>query len=215
VLRSPYYLRARHYDPGLGRFLQKDPVPFIQRYAYAGNHPAGYVDPTGLFGINSLKKAARSIENTAVRGIQGAASATIDFLRPALTLNCLDAVVGIGALWIEATQPELIPLLEEGLGAFRTVAVADSLKRGAAPILLSAGGLSVGVATNTVQIDPKEGLSSSNLINAGGVVASASGSLGATLAFTNATALRTFGSRLGAVSMIYSTGRCLGDILGG
>lgn len=46
--RELLYLRARHYDPALGRFLQQDPLPFMQRYAYVGNNPANYVDPTGL-----------------------------------------------------------------------------------------------------------------------------------------------------------------------
>ena len=37
--RGLYYLRARAYDPALGRFLQRDPVPFAQRYAYVGEQP--------------------------------------------------------------------------------------------------------------------------------------------------------------------------------
>jgi len=46
--RGLYDLRARMYDPALGRFLQRDPLPFVQRYAYAGDNPANYVDPRGL-----------------------------------------------------------------------------------------------------------------------------------------------------------------------
>ena len=49
-----YYLRARYYDPGVGRFLGRDPVngdPFnplsMHRYAYAGNDPCNLSDPTG------------------------------------------------------------------------------------------------------------------------------------------------------------------------
>ena len=42
------YLRARYYDPAVGRFLSRDPVPFLQRYAYVGNNPANLVDPSGL-----------------------------------------------------------------------------------------------------------------------------------------------------------------------
>jgi RHS repeat-associated protein len=46
-----YYLRARHYDPATGRFTQPDPIGFAgggNLYAYAGNNPATYSDPTGL-----------------------------------------------------------------------------------------------------------------------------------------------------------------------
>src|SRR5579872_4717130 len=34
-----YYMRQRWYDPGLGRFLSKDPMRTKNRYAYAGNNP--------------------------------------------------------------------------------------------------------------------------------------------------------------------------------
>jgi RHS repeat-associated protein len=48
------YLRARYYDPSTGRFLTKDPLrgaataPLTQqRYAYAGNSPTRFADPSG------------------------------------------------------------------------------------------------------------------------------------------------------------------------
>lgn len=48
-----YYLRARQYDPGTGRFLTTDPVslpiddPYVASYVYAGNNPTRYTDPSG------------------------------------------------------------------------------------------------------------------------------------------------------------------------
>lgn len=44
------YMRARHYDPATGRFLQSDPlgVEADQLYAYAAGNPYVYGDPTGL-----------------------------------------------------------------------------------------------------------------------------------------------------------------------
>jgi RHS repeat-associated protein len=42
------YLRARYYDAATGRFASRDPLPLMQRYAYAGGNPVNFVDPSGL-----------------------------------------------------------------------------------------------------------------------------------------------------------------------
>ena len=42
------YLRARYYEPETGRFISRDPVPHRQSYAYVGNPPCDFVDPSGL-----------------------------------------------------------------------------------------------------------------------------------------------------------------------
>lgn len=48
------YMKARHYDPVIGRFYSNDPVGFkasnpvmFNRYAYANNNPYTFVDPDG------------------------------------------------------------------------------------------------------------------------------------------------------------------------
>jgi RHS repeat-associated protein len=46
-----YYYRARYYSPVLGRFISEDPSGFnggLNVYAYAGNSPVSYYDPSGL-----------------------------------------------------------------------------------------------------------------------------------------------------------------------
>ena len=54
-----YYLRARYYDPGIGRFTSYDEIqgdisnPLdMNRYVYCINNPIKYVDPIGKKGID-------------------------------------------------------------------------------------------------------------------------------------------------------------------
>jgi RHS repeat-associated protein len=49
---SLYYSNARWYDPQIGRFTTEDPArDGANWYAYCGNNPLAFVDPTGLAGI--------------------------------------------------------------------------------------------------------------------------------------------------------------------
>lgn len=48
-----YYLRARYYDPWTGRFVSEDPIGLLgglNPYAYAGNSPIAWRDPSGQSG---------------------------------------------------------------------------------------------------------------------------------------------------------------------
>ena len=63
-----YYLRARYYDPIIGRLTQLDTfeggiaAPLsLNRYAYADANPVSFVDPTGHFDL--------SVSFTALSGI--------------------------------------------------------------------------------------------------------------------------------------------------
>lgn len=46
-----YYYRARYYDPAHGRFLQRDPLGYVDGmglYAYVGNNVSNSIDPMGM-----------------------------------------------------------------------------------------------------------------------------------------------------------------------
>lgn len=68
VASDLYYLRARYYDPSIGRFPTRDSFrgwfasPQSQNpYAYVTNNPVFYVDPLGLWGLGDLADAAGGI----------------------------------------------------------------------------------------------------------------------------------------------------------
>jgi RHS repeat-associated protein/uncharacterized repeat protein (TIGR01451 family) len=60
-LAGVYDVRARAYHPGLGRFVQMDPlgvVDGLNLYAYADNAPTSWTDPFGLAPCKAKKKEA-------------------------------------------------------------------------------------------------------------------------------------------------------------
>jgi RHS repeat-associated protein len=63
-----YYLRARYYDPSIGRFMTRDPFrgwlasPQSQNpHAYVMNNPANLVDPLGLRGLTDPAGCAKAV----------------------------------------------------------------------------------------------------------------------------------------------------------
>ena len=46
-----YFMKARYYDPKIGRFVQPDPIGYedgLNLYQFAYNNPTGFTDPLGL-----------------------------------------------------------------------------------------------------------------------------------------------------------------------
>ena len=68
-----YYLRARYYNPVVGRFLQEDTYrgDGLNLYAYCANNPVGYYDPSGHVKNNCPPGAAANANNTPGNGVVG------------------------------------------------------------------------------------------------------------------------------------------------
>jgi RHS repeat-associated protein len=52
-----YYYRHRYYHAQMGRFVNRDPIGYLDgtnTYAYVGGQPTYFVDPYGLFGLDSI-----------------------------------------------------------------------------------------------------------------------------------------------------------------
>ena len=76
-----YFMRARYYDPTIGKFLSEDPIWNTNLYAYAEGNPVMMVDPGGKAGkfLNGTKTFV--IENvTDLENIKGWVEQGIDIL---------------------------------------------------------------------------------------------------------------------------------------
>jgi len=51
------YLRARWYEPGVGRFTSKDLFPVMNRWLYADANPVNRVDPSGYFSADAIARS--------------------------------------------------------------------------------------------------------------------------------------------------------------
>ncbi len=65
-ISQQYYLRARYYNPVIGRFTQEDSynVDGLNLYVYCRNNPVSYVDPSG----NICEKVANRIRQKLING---------------------------------------------------------------------------------------------------------------------------------------------------
>ena len=157
------YYRARYYDPASRRFTQKDPIGYnagdINLYAYVGNNPVNYTDPTGEVAIidNLIAGAANMIAGL---GITALTDGKFSWQQAGIDFGVGAATNGVSLVG-KATQISKIALA----GVKGAIAGAGELWKGA----LSADG-----------IEPKTWLNAgvAGVLNATGVIGKLSTAVG-------------------------------------
>jgi RHS repeat-associated protein len=67
-----FHYKARMYSPSLGRFMQTDPIGYgdgMNMYAYVGNDPVNWVDPSGMLCWDEGRNAWQSIPRENCTGV--------------------------------------------------------------------------------------------------------------------------------------------------
>ena len=129
------HYRARAYDPNLGRFLASDPIGFAggdaNLYAYVGNDPANFSDPSGLLTPwDAVDVVSFFISLNDFRNCPG--FATGFFVLADLAGAAIPVLPGLGTLRHAANLAD---------GAVDAVNAADNLGDGARGASNLAGGL--------------------------------------------------------------------------
>lgn len=125
------YMRARYYDPHIGRFLSPDPVRFhvqqpmsFNRYDYANNNPYRFVDPDGRYAeavveVISIGMGVYSLRNNLRDGNYGMAA-----------VDAVTIVIDSAGLLIPGAPGVTSMAVQSGrTGANAVEAVADSATR--------------------------------------------------------------------------------------
>jgi len=117
-----YYMRARYYDPKVGRFISEDPTGFgggdVNLSNYVGGNPVNYVDWNGLELKNPIKEIP-SLSDTYrnskyVAPIADIAIGSIELGFAITTGVATVATVSQPELWYEVTAPAATATVEFG-----------------------------------------------------------------------------------------------------
>ena len=142
-----YYLRARYFNPTIGRFTQQDtwmgnnsdPIT-LHKYLYANANPVSYVDPTGNYSMVDMSMAM-SVRNTLsniqlesytnISGIlmdpQGAANGIPAIAGTTVGLRLLSRFTPFGKACRNSFEGETLVSTETGLKPISEINIGDKV----------------------------------------------------------------------------------------
>jgi RHS repeat-associated protein len=145
------YLRARYYDPTIGRFISQDTVEgdlnnplSLNLYTYVQNNPLRYTDPSGHSAWGAVKSFASGAWNTAASAISNGIYSDDTNTGDSGTAYAVGQVVGGAAAVGVGIVETYIGATGVGVGI---VATPETAGAGALVIAPSAAAATVGVTT--------------------------------------------------------------------
>ena len=101
VESGAYYLRARYYDPSVGRFTQEDPAcAGLNWYTYCNNRPVMFVDPSGLVEVG-LREYASTYEGAVVEWDAEKRIATVTYEGKVIRIEATDENLRDGRIYVD------------------------------------------------------------------------------------------------------------------
>ncbi|MEC4811700.1 MAG: RHS repeat-associated core domain-containing protein [Scytonema sp. PMC 1069.18] len=117
-----YYLRARYYDPGVGRFTARDPFEgfiidplSLAKYPYVHGNPVNMIDPSGLFGLGDAAAIGT------ILGILIGISLYVGLARPIGSVQQFDTDDVVVPGYLKNTNP-----VHTGINDFLTTVITSS-----------------------------------------------------------------------------------------
>ena len=96
------YLRARYYNPKIGRFITQDPIcDGLNWYTYCGNSPVMFRDPSGLTTVGLRAYAEIMLEGSTITWNEKTRIATITYNGKTLTIEATASNLQDGHIYID------------------------------------------------------------------------------------------------------------------
>lgn len=120
-----YHLRARSYDPSLGRFTTRDSFAgraqsprTLHRYLYAGDDPVNAIDPTGLETVAELSVSQYTSKVVELAELAGKVRAKCKAASTIEQVSELRFYSNIAAQMLTLVGASLLPLSAQNTGGF-------------------------------------------------------------------------------------------------